>query len=155
MSTLLVSADIFPADKISYLLLKAFTIFISVQNHVNVYFYTEPLLNGHRYAICIHANAAVLKHKDRTESLPEITTCSDGITVDKTPPVTGDVWIYHKGAIHQVWNYLVYLVTLNKIYSHYHTLVSKLWFTYFRHSFHQVLLKHPFQPDTSQTSCKL
>ena len=62
----------------------------------------EPLNDGHRYAVCIHAEATVLEHEYWKEYLPEISLCSDGITVDTTPPSPGNVWIYHRDAIYQV-----------------------------------------------------
>ena len=67
-----------------------------------MFFDAEPLLNGHRYAICIHADSEVLAHEYWNEELPEISTCSDGVTVDTTPPQPGDVWINRKDALYQV-----------------------------------------------------
>lgn len=75
---------------------------ISDKNYVNVYFETNPLEHGHRYVICIHADAVLLEHEYWKEPLPEISSCSDGITVDITPPRPGDIWIYNKDALYQV-----------------------------------------------------
>ena len=69
---------------------------------MNVYFDAEPLNVGHRYAVCIHAEATVLVYEYWKEELPGISVCSDGITVDTTPPSPGNVWLYHKEALYQV-----------------------------------------------------
>ena len=44
----------------------------------------------------------MLEHEYWKEHLPEISICSDGITVDTTPPSPGNVWLYHKEAVYQV-----------------------------------------------------
>ncbi|XP_076085163.1 uncharacterized protein LOC143055975 isoform X1 [Mytilus galloprovincialis] len=62
--------------------------------YINVLFNDEnPLEHGKRYTICIYAPSKTLQHEKWTESLKEISVCSDGITVDLTPPITGKVWI--------------------------------------------------------------
>ena len=75
---------------------------ISDDNYVNAYFEAGALVNGHRYMVCIHAEAMVLEHEYWKEDLPDISACSDGITIDTTPPVPGDVWVYKKEALYQV-----------------------------------------------------
>lgn len=43
--------------------------------------------------ICISAPQTVLNHEGWNETLDEISDCSDGVTVDLTPPIAGHVWI--------------------------------------------------------------
>ncbi|XP_052082402.1 uncharacterized protein LOC127720030 [Mytilus californianus] len=62
--------------------------------YINVLFKDEsPLEHGKRYTICIHAPSKTLEYETYTEVLEETSVCSDGITVDLTPPTTGKVWI--------------------------------------------------------------
>ncbi|XP_053398947.1 uncharacterized protein LOC128556937 [Mercenaria mercenaria] len=61
--------------------------------YVNVKFGQEELTHGRRYIICIHANASKLQREFWEQDLGEIDECSNGVTVDLTPPVTTDVWI--------------------------------------------------------------
>ncbi|XP_078589451.1 uncharacterized protein LOC144869806 [Branchiostoma floridae x Branchiostoma japonicum] len=51
------------------------------------------LHHGRRYHICIHANRTVLQFETFDQTLAEVDTCSNGITVDLTPPLPGQVWI--------------------------------------------------------------
>ncbi|XP_060604506.1 uncharacterized protein LOC132757271 [Ruditapes philippinarum] len=60
---------------------------------VNVEFNSGELAHGSRYIICIHANASKIEHEFWDQELQEIDECSNGITVDLTPPVAADVWI--------------------------------------------------------------
>ncbi|XP_053401094.1 uncharacterized protein LOC123523194 isoform X2 [Mercenaria mercenaria] len=70
--------------------------------YVNIYFEAAELIHGRRYVVCVHANATNLRHELWTQELPEINACSDGVTVDLTPPSTGDVWIgNHKHILYQ------------------------------------------------------
>ncbi|XP_021364672.1 uncharacterized protein LOC110457646 [Mizuhopecten yessoensis] len=62
-------------------------------NFVNVPFSDGQLHHGKRYMICINANDTVKEQEIWTLSLNETTACSDGITVDTTPPRAGNVWI--------------------------------------------------------------
>ena len=81
---------------------EAYIIFISDNRFVNVEFKPGDLIYGGRYVICIRANATVLHHEFWNEELPDINTCSDGVTVDTYPPVPAEVWLYEKGASYQV-----------------------------------------------------
>ncbi|XP_022103295.1 uncharacterized protein LOC110986023 [Acanthaster planci] len=51
------------------------------------------LSHGKRYRICIHADEVTLKHELWEELLPAVSSCSDGVVVDTTPPTPGSVWI--------------------------------------------------------------
>ncbi|XP_076075242.1 uncharacterized protein LOC143046127 [Mytilus galloprovincialis] len=63
-------------------------------NYVNAMFNkTKYLIHGGRYSICIHAPETVIEHEKWTETLETVTSCSDGVTVDLTPPVPGRVWV--------------------------------------------------------------
>ncbi|KAJ8299760.1 hypothetical protein KUTeg_023820 [Tegillarca granosa] len=62
---------------------------------VNVEFDDMPLLHGHRYIVCIHADNTTYNYEKGTEPLKEVNSCSDGIVVDLTPPTGGKVWIGH------------------------------------------------------------
>ncbi|XP_078682399.1 uncharacterized protein LOC144916875 [Branchiostoma floridae x Branchiostoma belcheri] len=64
------------------------------ENFVNVP--DIELLHGRRYHICVHANATVLHFELFDQSLDEVDSCSNGITVDRTPPLPGQVWVNHK-----------------------------------------------------------
>ena len=65
----------------------------SEHEFVNVHFIPGELKHGSRYMFCIHVNASKIEHEFWDEELEEIDECSNGITVDLTPPVTADVWI--------------------------------------------------------------
>ncbi|XP_070570802.1 uncharacterized protein [Ptychodera flava] len=51
------------------------------------------LKHGRRYFVCIHANTTKKVYERSEEILPAISSCSDGVTVDHTPPIAGSVWI--------------------------------------------------------------
>ncbi|XP_022102003.1 uncharacterized protein LOC110985345 [Acanthaster planci] len=51
------------------------------------------LEHGMRYRICIHADEVTLEHELWKEELPAVSSCSDGVVVDTTPPTPGPVWI--------------------------------------------------------------
>ncbi|KAK3101031.1 hypothetical protein FSP39_000383, partial [Pinctada imbricata] len=51
------------------------------------------LKHGERYIVCLHGNRTEIPHEKWTQILPDLNTCSDGVVVDLTPPVAGDVWI--------------------------------------------------------------
>ncbi|XP_038050780.1 uncharacterized protein LOC119723938 isoform X2 [Patiria miniata] len=51
------------------------------------------LAHGMRYRICIHADAVTLEHELWNEPLPAVSSCSDGVVIDTTPPTPGSVWI--------------------------------------------------------------
>ena len=48
---------------------------------------------GTRYHVCVYANATTLQHEKWQEHLPELSVCTNGVTVDTEPPVGGSVWI--------------------------------------------------------------
>ena len=60
---------------------------------MNALFINGELVHGQRYIVCIHANATTIQYEDWTLNLEAISTCSDGVTVDLTPPTAGRVWI--------------------------------------------------------------
>ncbi|XP_038050879.1 uncharacterized protein LOC119724031 [Patiria miniata] len=51
------------------------------------------LVHGKRYRICIHADEVTLEHEFWNEPLPAVSSCSDGVVIDTTPPTPGSVWI--------------------------------------------------------------
>ncbi|VDI80173.1 Hypothetical predicted protein [Mytilus galloprovincialis] len=64
------------------------------KEYVNVLFRDgEELKHGQRYMICIYAPQTVVTHEKWVETLEEFSGCSDGVTVDLTPPIPGNVWI--------------------------------------------------------------
>jgi hypothetical protein len=68
----------------------------TAKNYINVRFNeSDYLVHGKRYAICVHAARTEIEYEIWTEVLDEVKTCSDGVTVDLTPPVPGNVWVGH------------------------------------------------------------
>ena len=67
--------------------------FILEHEFVNVHFHSAELTHGSRYIICVQALASNIKHEFWDEELEDIDECSNGITVDLTPPSAADVWI--------------------------------------------------------------
>ena len=67
----------------------------SAQKYINVEFggtsSLPALQNGHHYYVCLYAAAESVPYEKWVEELPEVVSCSDGITVDLTPPVAGTV----------------------------------------------------------------
>ena len=55
--------------------------------------YDLQLMHGKLYRVCIHANATLIVHEKWNDMLEELIECSDGIVVDETPPIAGNVWI--------------------------------------------------------------
>ncbi|ESO83749.1 hypothetical protein LOTGIDRAFT_168990 [Lottia gigantea] len=53
----------------------------------------QLLKHGRRYHVCLHADSTALQHEKWDEDLEEINSCSDGITIDLSPPSGGRVWI--------------------------------------------------------------
>ncbi|XP_071798435.1 uncharacterized protein [Asterias amurensis] len=51
------------------------------------------LEHGERYRICIQADEVTLEHEKWTEPLSSVSSCSDGVVVDTTPPTPSFVWI--------------------------------------------------------------
>ena len=71
-------------------------------NFVNVHDLT--LNEGQRYHICILANATDILVENVTEHLQENSECSNGIVVDRTPPIAGQVWV---GSHQKHWSFQV------------------------------------------------
>ena len=82
-----------------------FVFFLSEKEYVNIIFNTkEELEHGKRYVVCIHAPGREIQYEKWNEVLNEVKTCSDGVTVDLTPPTPGHVWIGIESAkTYQVW----------------------------------------------------
>jgi 6-pyruvoyl-tetrahydropterin synthase len=70
------------------------------------------LVHGHRYAVCVHAATTEIQHEKWTEILDEVNSCSDGVTVDLTPPVFGKVWIGSDPDTLTSFNVAIYLIIL-------------------------------------------
>ncbi|CAH1259452.1 Hypp2286 [Branchiostoma lanceolatum] len=51
------------------------------------------LRHGRRYHLCVHADQTVLQFETFDQTLVEVDTCSNGVTVDLTPPSPGQVWV--------------------------------------------------------------
>ena len=51
------------------------------------------MVNGKRYRICIHTNETTKHYEKWSETLPEVSECSDGVIVDTLSPTTGTVWV--------------------------------------------------------------
>ena len=68
-----------------------FFILLSENEFVNVQ--DLGLKNGKRYRVCIHANETTKQYEKWSETLPEISKCTDGVIVDTLPPATGTVWV--------------------------------------------------------------
>ncbi|KAI8485722.1 hypothetical protein Bbelb_365560, partial [Branchiostoma belcheri] len=49
--------------------------------------------HGKRYIMCVHANETSRQFETWTDTYPEVSACSSGVTVDTSPPVPGEVWI--------------------------------------------------------------
>lgn len=70
-------------------------IFISGNEYMNEIFTADELKHGTRYIVCVHADLKVIDRGTWMEELPAVSTCSDGVVVDLTPPMAGKVWISH------------------------------------------------------------
>ncbi|XP_078664145.1 uncharacterized protein LOC144907216 [Branchiostoma floridae x Branchiostoma belcheri] len=51
------------------------------------------LEHGKRYIMCVHANETTRQFETWTDTYPEVSACTSGVTVDTSPPVPGEVWI--------------------------------------------------------------
>ena len=71
-------------------------------NFVNVH--GLALKEGQRYHVCILANATDLQFEKFTQHLEQNSECSNGIIVDRTPPITGQVWV---GSHQEHWSFQV------------------------------------------------
>jgi xanthine dehydrogenase molybdopterin-binding subunit B len=68
--------------------------FISGKEFANVLFRKDQVLqHGKRYRFCVYAPKTSVSYEKWIEVLEETYACSDGITVDLTPPIPGRVWI--------------------------------------------------------------
>ena len=85
---------------------------VSDRKYVNVDFgagSSRPALqNGHHYYVCIHAKAEDVTFEKWTERLPDVTGCSDGVTVDLTPPVGGVVSV--DGLLRGMYQVFVFII---------------------------------------------
>ncbi|XP_033124572.1 uncharacterized protein LOC117122905, partial [Anneissia japonica] len=60
------------------------------------------LKHGSKYFICIHADETTKHYEEWTDVLPALSSCSDGVVIDHTPPSRGDVWLgWQRGDIYQ------------------------------------------------------
>ncbi|WAR04731.1 hypothetical protein MAR_020100, partial [Mya arenaria] len=59
------------------------------KEYMNAKFDVGVIKHGKRYIVCIHANETYLYHEKWTQHLDEFMECSDGVTVDITPPIAG------------------------------------------------------------------
>lgn len=50
--------------------------------------------------ICIHAPITVITHEKWIETIEDVSACSDGVTIDLTPPIPGNVYIGIDSADH-------------------------------------------------------
>ena len=75
---------------------------VGQDNFVNVH--GLSLNEGQRYHICILANATDLQFEKFTQHLEQNSECSNGIVVDITPPIAGQVWI---GSHQKHWRFQV------------------------------------------------
>ena len=62
------------------------------------------LTEGQRYYVCVLANATEVLIGNTTEHLNRHSQCSNGIVVDKTPPIAGQAWI---GSRQKHWRFQV------------------------------------------------
>ncbi|XP_067663316.1 uncharacterized protein [Haliotis asinina] len=64
----------------------------TANEYINVEFAELPSLqHGRRFYVCIHADGKDIRFEKWTSRLTEVNACSDGITVDLTPPTPGTV----------------------------------------------------------------
>ncbi|VDI13269.1 Hypothetical predicted protein, partial [Mytilus galloprovincialis] len=71
------------------------------KEYVNVLFGEgKELKHGERYMICIHAPITVITHEKWIETIDDVSACSDGVTIDLTPPIPGNVYIGIDSADH-------------------------------------------------------
>lgn len=79
---------------------------------------TETLRHGKRFYICIHAYEIDRQFEKWNKTLHDVNACSDGITVDLTPPTPGTINIEGlQGGTFQVYMSLtlktMYLYVIN------------------------------------------
>ncbi|XP_070562336.1 uncharacterized protein [Ptychodera flava] len=68
-----------------------------------------PLQHGGRYYICIYANQTAITDEDTEYTFPAVSECSDGVTVDWTPPEADLVWIGLKDLYYQTSTSILYI----------------------------------------------
>ncbi|KAL5007590.1 hypothetical protein ScPMuIL_016396 [Solemya velum] len=71
------------------------------KEYVNVAFSPGELSHGKRYKVCLHAEEKIVHNEQWAEdlTLPEVSACSDGIVVDLTEPLPGEVWISSRRSV--------------------------------------------------------
>ena len=62
------------------------------KNYINIEPF-EALSPRRLYRVCIHAEETVVDREGWQDTLPEFSECSDGIILDNSAPLPGDVWI--------------------------------------------------------------
>ncbi|XP_063399976.1 uncharacterized protein LOC134684607 [Mytilus trossulus] len=67
--------------------------------YMNEVFSAGELVHGTRYIVCVHADYKVIDRDTWVEELAAVSTCSDGVVVDLTPPTAGAVWISHSPSV--------------------------------------------------------
>ncbi|KAK3099491.1 hypothetical protein FSP39_005250, partial [Pinctada imbricata] len=60
---------------------------------LNFHFDDGILEDGERYLVCLRGDRTEIQHEKWLEILPDLNICTDGVIVDLTPPIAGDVWI--------------------------------------------------------------
>ncbi|KAI0242789.1 hypothetical protein LSAT2_011095 [Lamellibrachia satsuma] len=108
-------------------------------NFVNVH--GLSLNEGQRYHICILANATDLQFEKFTQHLEQNSECSNGIVVDTTPPIAGQVWI---GSHQKHWRFQIDRSQLNIYWSSFVDVE-----TYGHSSHHSGILKYAYAIGTS------
>ncbi|XP_077997650.1 uncharacterized protein LOC144450798 isoform X2 [Glandiceps talaboti] len=83
-------------------------------NYVNID--NLQLVHGQRYYICIYSNVTRKVYEHTEQLLPELSSCSDGITVDHTPPIAGQVWIG--------WNKQYYQTSKSELTVHWESFID-------------------------------
>jgi hypothetical protein len=68
-------------------------LYFAAAEYMNAEFVDGVLLHGKQYIVCVHAPEVIMAYEKWSETLPEVSTCSDGVTVDLTAPSPGKVWI--------------------------------------------------------------
>ena len=70
----------------------------------------DVITHGRRYVVCIHANATTNIFEKWIQELTDISVCSNGITVDLTPPTPNACWIGNENHQHYQVFYLLLIV---------------------------------------------
>ncbi|XP_060084880.1 uncharacterized protein LOC132564227 [Ylistrum balloti] len=97
------------------------------KEYMNTEFSDGELQHGARYIVCLHAGSTVIQQETWTQTLEAVSMCSDGVVVDLTPPIPGNVWIGHvPGSLYQT--------ILTDIYVNWETFVDVEEFSTTSHS---------------------